>query len=163
VGHGDVVCALDKEWGAAAAAVDGGQGWRRESGDRLSSGRRVAVEKESLRTLSRSESSCWACLKAQRGTTRASWSWQRQRGARLLGWRRRNVGRSRGGQREAGKAAGKAGRARGSVQCGAEVAGALHMAGQSGGGTSSRQQRRKREGRRRGTEMEIAKNTRTPM
>jgi hypothetical protein len=163
VGRGDVVCALDREWGAAPAAVDGGQGWRRESGDRLSSGRRVAVEKESLRALSRSGSSCWACLKAQRGTTCASWSWQCRRGARLLGRRRRNVGRSKGGQREAGKAAGKAGRARGSVQCGAEAAGALHMASQSSGGASGREQRRKWEGRRRGTEMEIPKNTRTPL
>jgi hypothetical protein len=37
-------------------------------------------------------------------------------------------GESRGGQRGVRKAAGKAGRACGSVQCGAEAAGVLHMA-----------------------------------
>jgi hypothetical protein len=62
-------------------------------------------------------------------------------------------GGSRSGQREVGKVAGRAGRAHGSVQCGAEAAGALHMAGQSGGGASDREQRRKREGRRGGAEM----------
>jgi hypothetical protein len=29
VGHGSAVCALDRGWGVAVAAVDGGQGWRR--------------------------------------------------------------------------------------------------------------------------------------
>jgi hypothetical protein len=33
VGHGDAVCALDQEWGAAVAAVDGKPKSRRRSGD----------------------------------------------------------------------------------------------------------------------------------
>jgi hypothetical protein len=45
-------------------------------------------------------------------------------------------GERRGDQRGFGKAAARRGRAHGSVQCGAEAAGALHMAGKSGGGTS---------------------------
>jgi hypothetical protein len=40
------------------------------------------------------------------------------------------------GERRVGKAAARQGRARGSVQCGAEAAGALHMAGKSSCGAS---------------------------
>jgi hypothetical protein len=43
---------------------------------------------------------------------------------------------SRGDQRGVGKVAARRGMARGLVQCGAEVAGALHMVGKSGGGAS---------------------------
>jgi hypothetical protein len=74
VGHGGVLVAQDRGSEALWAAVDWGQEWRRESGERLSLGGKVAVEKESLCVLSRSGSSCWACLKAKRGTTRVSWS-----------------------------------------------------------------------------------------
>jgi hypothetical protein len=45
-------------------------------------------------------------------------------------------GESRGDQRGVRKAAARRGSARGSVQCGAEAAGALHMAGKRGGGAS---------------------------
>jgi hypothetical protein len=120
------------------AAVDGGQEWRRESGERLSSGGKVAVEKESLRVLSRSGSSYWVCLKAKRGTMHASWSWQHRRGVWLLGRRRRNVGRVGAGQREAGKAAARRGRTRGVPQSGSIVMGAWHMAGKSGSGASGK-------------------------
>jgi hypothetical protein len=64
---------------------------RRCSGEELSSGEEVAVDEEPLRGLSRSGSSCWACLKAKRGTMHASWSWQHRRKAWQLGRRRRNV------------------------------------------------------------------------
>jgi hypothetical protein len=71
VGHGGALVAQDRGSEVVWAAVDGGKEWWRESGERLSSGGKVAVE-ESLRVLSRSGSSCWACLKAKRGTTHAS-------------------------------------------------------------------------------------------
>jgi hypothetical protein len=138
VGHSGALVAQDRGSEAVWAIVDGGQEWRRESGERLSSGGKVAVEKESLRMLSRSGSSCWACLKAKRGTTHTSWSWQCRRGAWLLGRWRRNVGRVGAGQREAGKAAARRGRTRGMPQSGSGVVGARHMAGKSGGGASGR-------------------------
>jgi hypothetical protein len=53
-------------------ADDSGQELRWRSGEELSSGEEVAVDTEPLRGLSRSGSSCWACLKAKRGTTHAS-------------------------------------------------------------------------------------------
>jgi hypothetical protein len=136
VGHDGALVTQDRGLEAVWAAVDGGQEWRRESGERLSSGGKVAVEKESLRVLRRPGSSCWACLKAKRGTTRASWSWQRRQGAWLLRRRRRNVGRVGAGQREAGKAAAKRGRTHGMPQSGSGAVGARHMASKSGGGAS---------------------------
>jgi hypothetical protein len=48
-------------------------------------------------------------------------------------------GESRGGQRGVGKAAAKQRGTRGMAQSGAEAAGALHMAGKSGGGASGRE------------------------
>jgi hypothetical protein len=44
VGRGGAVCALDRKWGVAVAAVDGDKGWRRWSGEGLSSGRGIAVD-----------------------------------------------------------------------------------------------------------------------
>jgi hypothetical protein len=46
------------------------------------------------------------------------------------------MGRVGAGQREPGKAAARRGRTCGMPQSGAEAAGALHMAGKSGGGAS---------------------------
>jgi hypothetical protein len=48
-------------------------------------------------------------------------------------------GESKGGQRGVGKAAVRQRRTRGMAQSGAEAAGALHMAGKSGGGASGRE------------------------
>jgi hypothetical protein len=46
VGHGGAQVAPDRGSEAVWAAVDGGQEWRRESGERLSSGEENAVEKK---------------------------------------------------------------------------------------------------------------------
>jgi hypothetical protein len=48
VGHGDALVALDRDSEVVWAAVDGGQEWRRESVERLSSGEENAVEKKCL-------------------------------------------------------------------------------------------------------------------
>jgi hypothetical protein len=40
VGREGAVCASDQGWGVAIAAVDGGQWWRRRSGEGVSSGKR---------------------------------------------------------------------------------------------------------------------------
>jgi hypothetical protein len=39
VGRGSAVCALDRGWRVAVVAVDGGQGWRRWSGEEPHSGK----------------------------------------------------------------------------------------------------------------------------
>jgi hypothetical protein len=97
------------------AAVDGGQWRRRRSGEGLSSGGKVAVEKKSLRVLSRSGSSYWVCLKARRSVARASRSWRRRRHAWRRGQRRCDVEGVGACQRGVGKAAGGRGRMRGSA------------------------------------------------
>jgi hypothetical protein len=72
-------------------ADDGEQELRQRSGEELSSREGVAVDKEPLRGLSRSGSSCWACLKAKRGTTRVSRSWQHRWKTWQPGQQRRDV------------------------------------------------------------------------
>jgi hypothetical protein len=91
VGRGGASGALDHERVAAQAADNGRQELWRRSGEELSSGEEVAVAKEPLHGLSRSGSSCGVCLKAKRGTTHTSWSWQHRRKAWQLGRRQRNV------------------------------------------------------------------------
>jgi hypothetical protein len=46
VGHGGALVAQDRGSEAMWAAVDGGQEWRRGSGEKLSSGEENAVEKK---------------------------------------------------------------------------------------------------------------------
>jgi hypothetical protein len=122
VGHGGALVALDRGSEAAGAADNGEQWLRRRFGKELRSGEEVAVNGEPLHGLSRSGSSYWACLKAERGTTRANWSWQRRRKVGQLGRRRRDVGEAGAGQRGVGKAATRQGRARGSAQSGSGAA-----------------------------------------
>jgi hypothetical protein len=122
VGHGGVLTALDRG-SKAEGAADNGEHWlRRHFDEELCSGEEVAVNRELLCGLSMLGSSYWACLKAERGTTRANWSWQHRRKAWQLGRQRRDVGEAGAGQREVGKAAAGQGRARGSVQSGAGAA-----------------------------------------
>jgi hypothetical protein len=44
VGHEGAVRAWDRGWGAAVVDDDGGQGWRRDSGEGLSSGEEDVVD-----------------------------------------------------------------------------------------------------------------------
>jgi hypothetical protein len=122
VGHGGALVALDRGLKVAGAANNGEQLLRWHFGEELCSGEEVAVNREPLRGLSKSGSSYWACLKADRGTTRGNSSWQCQRKAWQVGLQRRDVGEAGAGQRGVGKAAARQGRARGSVQSGTGAA-----------------------------------------
>jgi hypothetical protein len=135
VGHADAICALDREWGAAMAAVDGEPKSRRRSGEvwwskqeRMSEMcvcKRKSEWARGTRMCSGSRRGC-GCAGAGAGTPAED----------VAAWAAAQRGESRGGQRGVGKAAARRGRTRGSVQCGAEAAGVLHMAGKSGGGVS---------------------------
>jgi hypothetical protein len=141
VGRGSAVDALDRGPEVVGVAVDGGQGRRQRSGEGLSSGKKIAVEKKLLHGISRSGSSCWACLKAKRCTTHMSRSWRRRQCAWQLGRRRCDVEEAGAGQRGVGKVAARQGRTRGRAQSGAGVARALHMAGRAAAVVGRRESR----------------------
>jgi hypothetical protein len=136
VGHGGAVYALDREWGVVVVAVDGEPKSRRRSGEvwwsehermsKMCVCKRKSEWARSSRMCSGSRRGC-GCTGAGAGTLAEDVA------ARAAAAQR---GESRGGQRGVGKVAARRGRARGSVQCRAEAAGALHMAGKSGGGAS---------------------------
>jgi hypothetical protein len=135
VGRGDAVCALDREWGATVAAVDGEPKSRRRSGEvwwseqermpEMCVCKRKSEWARSSRMCSGSRRGC-GCAGAGAGTPAED----------VVARAAVQHGESRGGQRGVGTAAARRGRARGSVQCGAEAAGALHNAVKSGGGAS---------------------------
>jgi hypothetical protein len=120
------------------ATVDGGQEWRRESGERWCSGKEIVTGMRSHEGKKECVSSSRMCSRSRRrqghtetgaGDRRASWR---------LGRRRRNVGRAGAGQREVGKAAARQGKTRGTTQSGSGAVGAWHRAGKSSGDASGR-------------------------
>jgi hypothetical protein len=136
VGHGGAICALDRELGAAVAAVDGEPKLRRRSGEVWWSEQERMSEMCVCKRKSKWARSSRMCLGSRRGCGcmgAGGGTPAEDVAARAAAAQR---GKSRGVQHGVGKAAARRGKACGSVQCGAEAAGVLHMAGKSGGGAS---------------------------
>jgi hypothetical protein len=137
MGRGGAVCALDRGWGAAVAAVDGEPKPRRRSGEVWWSEQGKVSEMSVCKCKSECARSSRMCSGYRRRCVASKLA--RRREAWQLGRRRRDVGKAGAGQRGVGKAAARQRRMRGMAQSGAEAAGALHMASKSGGGASGRE------------------------